>query len=225
MKFTHWKERISQESSADVVWVVPEEQLFCMVSALGRESDHRASSEGVCRSVQEFLKSQARDADATLPYVIRSYYSLAGNVLFNAILYANQKVYASNKNKTGYQKSGASLVAGYLDGNLLALAQVGGFRIVLVRDGRAREIVRPRTYGQLVDPLELTHGPENHLPLMAVGMSADCEPEIVELRLESGDRIVIETRSHGNSLVVNDVSAVTPQDLEASQILSVLEFN
>jgi serine/threonine protein phosphatase PrpC len=222
MKLTQWKERSHGPDSGDVSWVVPEEQLFCMVSALGRGVESRVSAEGICRSVQEFLKSQARDEDATLPYVIRSYYSLAGNVLFNAILHANQKVYSSNQKKTGHQKTAASLVAGYLDGNLLALAQVGGLRVLLERQGRVCEIVRPRTFGQLVDPLELTQGFENHLPMMALGMASDCEPEIIELRVEPGDRVLVETQSHGRSL--KTVSELTQGELESPQVLSLLEF-
>jgi len=125
--------------------------------------------------------------------VLRRYYSLAGNVLFNALIHANRKVLAANKGKTANGKGGASVIAAYLDEDLFALANVGGCSAWLVRDGKITELVVPRTYARLVDPFAEDPNIDLAVPLMAMGMTDDLEPEIVEFRVRPGDWLLLQT--------------------------------
>ena len=102
--------------------------------------------------MKHFLFKEAGDRDATLPFVLRSYFSLAGNVLFNALIFANRKVLKLNGKKNVHEKGGASLIAGFMDGDLLALANVGVCSAMLMREGKSQELVVPRSYGKLADP-------------------------------------------------------------------------
>ncbi|MBU6376876.1 MAG: SpoIIE family protein phosphatase, partial [Bdellovibrionales bacterium] len=134
------------------------------------------------------------DLEATMPFVLRNYFSLAGNVLFNAVIHANRKVLQENKSKNVHEKGGASLIAGFLDGDLLALANVGSCSAWLFREGRVCDLVMPRSYGRLVDPFEGGRSiPHIQAPLMAMGMSEDLEPEICEYRVRSGDWLLLAT--------------------------------
>lgn len=176
----------------DFVLARRERGLFVVADGFGGESGARAAKTA-CESVLGFLEKEAGDLDATLPFVLRRYYSLAGNVLFNALIHANRKVTKDNKGKSANGKGGASVLAAYLDEDLFALANVGGCSAWLLRDGKITELVVPRTYARLVDPFCADPHVDFAVPLMAMGMTDDLEPEIVEFRVRNGDWLLLQT--------------------------------
>ncbi len=151
------------------------------------------AARAACDSVAGFLVKEAGDEDATLPFVIRSHFSLAGNVLFNALVHANRRVLKENRSRNVHEKGGASLVAGFIDGNLLSLANVGSCGAWLVRDGRLASLVTPRSYARLLDPMSRKVPPGHDAPLTSLGTSDDVEPEIFEYRLRKGDWLILHT--------------------------------
>jgi serine/threonine protein phosphatase PrpC len=191
--FTSQGERPGQE---DHILCVREKGIFVIADGFGGPAAGALASRTACESVRGFLFKEAGDLEATLPFVLRSYFSLAGNVLFNALIHANRKVRRENRDKGVHERGGASVLAGFLDGDLLALANVGGCSATLVRGGRSVELVMPRTYGRLVDPFDRQPGgdrAERDVPLMAVGLAEDLEPEIFECRVRPGDWLLLNT--------------------------------
>jgi PPM family protein phosphatase len=185
--FTHMGRRPIQE---DAVLANQEKGIFVVADGFGGAGSGALASKTACNEIERFLFKEARDLDATLPFVLRSYFSLAGNVLFNALIHANRKVLALNKGKNVHEKGGASAIAAFLDGDLLAIANVGSCSASVVRDGKTQELVTPRSYGRLVDPFGDS---KVDAPLMALGMSEDLEPEIFEYRVKSGDVLIFHT--------------------------------
>jgi serine/threonine protein phosphatase PrpC len=151
------------------------------------------ASKTACEAVLGFLEKEAGDLDATLPFVLRKYFSLAGNVLFNALLHANKKVMKANKGKSANDRGGASVIAAFYDEGLFALANVGACSAWLIREGNVLELVLPRTYARFVDPFEVDPHPDRAVPLMAMGITDDLEPEIIEFRVRDGDWLLLQT--------------------------------
>jgi len=181
----------------DHVLADQERGIFVVADGFGGPTAGAMASKTACEAVRNFLQKEAGDLEATLPFVLRNYFSLAGNVLFNALIHANRKVSASNKGKNVHERGGASVIAGFIDGDLLALAAVGACTAWLYRDGHAVELVNPRTYGRLSNPVSPESRPEWRVPLMALGMSEDLEPEIFEYRLKHGDCLLLHTDGIG----------------------------
>jgi PPM family protein phosphatase len=177
----------------DFVLARKERGLFVVADGFGGGEGGSRASKTACESVLGFLEKEAGDLDATMPFVLRRYYSLAGNVLFNALIHANRKVLAGNKGKSANAKGGASVLAAYLDDDLFALANVGGCSAWLMREGKLLELVVPRTYARLVDPFVSDPEPDLAVPLMAMGITEDLEPEIIEFRIRPGDWLLIQT--------------------------------
>ncbi|HUP57351.1 MAG TPA: hypothetical protein VM598_07865, partial [Bdellovibrionota bacterium] len=109
----------SRPFQEDHVITQRERGIFVVADGFGGPVAGVAAAKTACEEVRNFLFKEAGDQDATLPFVLRSYFSLAGNVLFNALIHANRKVHLPNKKKAINERGGASVLAGYLDGNLL----------------------------------------------------------------------------------------------------------
>jgi serine/threonine protein phosphatase PrpC len=183
-----------------------ERGIFVVADGFGGPTYGTQASKTACESVQRFLVKEAGDLDATLPFVLRPYFSLAGNVLFNALVFANRKVKKLNVGKEVHERGGASVIAGYMDGDLLAVANVGACSATLFRKGQMVDLVIPRTYGRLRDPfmMEATTADQG-IPLMAMGMVEELEPEIFEYRVCEGDAVLFYsdglTLGHRQSLL------------------------
>jgi serine/threonine protein phosphatase PrpC len=167
--------------------------IFVVADGFGGGAAGMRAARTACEAVKGFLEKEAGDRDATMPFVLRSYFSLAGNVLFNALVHANRKVLKLNQGKSVHERGGASVLAGFLDGDLLSLANVGGCTAWLLRDGRAVELVIPRTLGRQLDPWREDPPVSLALPLMALGTHEDIEPEITEYRVRPGDWLLLHT--------------------------------
>ena len=174
----------------DYFEVNPERGIFILADGFGGSAGRRAAELAV-KSVKKFLEQEAGDLDATLPFELRSYFSLAGNVLFNAISYANQKLVQENLSLGLMERGGASLIAGYLEGKLLALANVGACRLHLFRDGQVKEVVSPKTLERQTNPF--SEEAESAIPLMSFGTTRQLEPEITEIELRPQDQLCFGT--------------------------------
>lgn len=188
--FLHEGARPDQEDHA---LILEDKRIFVVADGFGGPVPGSKASQTACEAVKNFLFKEAGDLDATLPFELRSYYSLAGNVLFNALIHANKKVKKLNVGKDVHEKGGASVLAGFMDGDLLAIASVGACSAWLFREGESRELVMPRTYARLVDPFHPDHHADFQVPLMAMGISDDLEPEIFEYRMRPGDWLLFQT--------------------------------
>jgi protein phosphatase len=188
--FTTQGDRPVQE---DYVLANREKGIFVVADGFGGTPSGPAAARAACESVRNFLEKEAGDLEATLPFVLRTYFSLAGNVLFNALIHANRKVAALNRNRNVNEKGGASVLAGFLDEDLLALANVGACDAWLFRGGEAASLVVPRTFARLCDPFTREPPSHRHVPLIALGMAEDLEPEIFEYRVRPGDWLLLHT--------------------------------
>jgi serine/threonine protein phosphatase PrpC len=216
--YTHKGVRASQE---DYVMVDREKGIFVVADGFGGPTPGAEAAKISCESVRTFLFKEAGDLDATLPFVLRQYFSLAGNVLFNSLIYSNRKVMSLNKGKNVHEKGGASVLAAFIDGDLLAIANVGLCTARLLRNGKSRELVIPRSFSRMCDPFESKLQETGEVPLIAMGMTEDLEPEIFEYRLQRNDWLVLCT--DGLPLeVFSPIEELQRKRLSAEQ--SVIEF-
>ena len=184
----------------DQILASRERGIFILADGFGGPVAGVRAAKIACDEVRNFLFKEAGDRDATLPFELRSYFSLAGNVLFNALIHANRKVWGQNTAVGVNERGGASVVAGFVDDDLLAIANVGACSAWLYRGGEMRELVIPRTLARMRDPMGgAAASPELQIPLMALGMGEDLEPEIFEYRIQPGDWLLFQTDGVGPS--------------------------
>jgi serine/threonine protein phosphatase PrpC len=191
---------------------VPERGIFVVADGFGGGTPGVEAAKLACESVREFLETEAGDLEATLPFVLRRYFSLAGNVVFNAILHANRKLVERNR-KEGADHGGASVAAVFADGDLLAIANSGACSARVIRKGESRSLVRPRTLQGFSDPFSKPSVQEPLVPLTGLGLTEDLEPEIVETRLQAGDWVLIHTGVMPNELM-KEIESINQKNLD-----------
>ncbi len=200
--FEHAGLRPIQEDSS----IVNEKRgIFAVADGFGGPKSGIESAAMACQSIKEFLESGAGDLDVTLPFQLKKYYTLSGNILFNAFLHANKKLLALNKSKVIDERGGASLVAGYVSGDHFSLGLVGVCNAGLFRDGKFQSLLNPRSYQRYLEPI----GPNSErshygIPLNPLGLTEDLEPEIFEFKLKKGDQVCLFSDGPG----INDVESV-----------------
>lgn len=228
--FTLFSSQGDAQSQEDFVLGKKERGLFVVADGFGGAGVGSQASQLACESVLGFLEKEAGDVEATLPFVLRSYFSLAGNVLFNALIHANRKISMMNRGKSMNEKGGASVLAAFLDEDLFALGTVGACTAWLFRDGKMTELVTPRTYARLCDPFSTDPDPRTNSPLMAMGISEDLEPEILEFRVRAGDQVLLQSDGIRDAirqklLQVSDLEAfLKTQEFEENASLALIRF-
>lgn len=177
----------------DFVLALPQRGIVAVADGFGGAVAGYHAAKLSCESVKEFLEREAGDLEATLPFVLRKSYSLVGNVLFNAVIHSNRKVFQSNEKKNVHEKGGSSLITAYLDDSLLAIASAGACSAFMIREGEVSELVVPKSYRHLMEPRAELNSKYPDAPFAALGMSTDMEPEIAEYRVRVGDWVLLST--------------------------------
>jgi len=109
---------------------------------------------------------------------------------------ANLDVYKAAQ-KLGAGRMGTTLTAAYIVGEMLHLVHVGDSRAYLVRDGRAQcltsdhTVVADMVRSKLIGPDKLRTHAQRSVLTRAVGLGPFIQPELVRLRLQADDRLIL----------------------------------
>lgn len=177
----------------DAYLAVPERQLFGVADGFGGVGTGDEASKKCLEDVKFFVENGLGDSEVTLPFVYRRYYTNSANLIFNAFLYANQRLFTENKQKNINARGGASCMFAFFEGNHMTLANVGLCGAYLVRRGRVQSLIKPRSYNSMRGVFQGSWNPKWAFPLMAMGQTFDIEPEIVEVTVEKSDLIILAT--------------------------------
>jgi PPM family protein phosphatase len=140
---------------------------------------------------------------------------------------ANLDVYKAAQ-KLGAGRMGTTLTAAYLVGETLHLIHVGDSRAYLVREGRARcltsdhTVVAEMVRSRLIGPEKVRTHAQRSILTRAVGLGLFIQPELVKLRLQADDRLILCSDGVW-SMVMDDEFALltreTPDPRRLSQAL------
>lgn len=186
------------------VFINEKKGIFVIAQGFGASTVNSEVEKKVIHTIREFLEKEAGDLEATLPFILRHYYSLAGNVIYNSILHANKKLFKDNQALPLSQRSGCSVLVGLADQDIVAVANTGSTSLWLMRENSMKEIAPPRSYSRMVHPFEGDCVSGKEAPMMALGMNEALEPEISEYKIYHGDAIWLQSvgfkESHRNQI-------------------------
>ena len=128
--------------------------------------------------------------------------------LGTAVEYANQAVLDGVASGRGRPGMGTTLTAAVIEGDKLAVAQVGDSRAYRYRDGRLEQLTHDHSLvaamvesGQLTEEEAREH-PSRSIITRALGSDPDMKPDLFEFDLKKGDRVLL--CSDGLSSMVTD---------------------
>lgn len=120
-----------------------------------------------------------------------------GEALGRAIEEANRAVIQAAREGRGRQGMGTTMTAAMLEGERLVIAQVGDSRAYLLHQGKLQQLTRDHSLmadmieaGQLTPEEARTH-PRRSVITRALGSDAHLHPDIYEINVETGDRLLI----------------------------------
>ena len=120
-----------------------------------------------------------------------------GKALGRAIEEANRAVIQAAREGRGRQGMGTTMTAAMLEGERLVIAQVGDSRAYLLHQGKLQQLTRDHSLmadmieaGQLTPEEARTH-PQRSVITRALGSDAHLHPDIYEINVETGDRLLI----------------------------------
>ncbi len=117
--------------------------------------------------------------------------------LGDAVIQANRAVIQGARSGVGKPGMGTTMTAAFIDGDMLAVAQVGDSRAYLLHQGLLQQITRDHSLmaelieaGQITEEEARVH-PNRSIITRALGSDPSTEPDIFELTLEPGDRLLL----------------------------------
>jgi PPM family protein phosphatase len=119
-----------------------------------------------------------------------------GKALRRGVENANLDVFRAAQ-KLGAGRMGTTLTAAYLVGEMLHLIHVGDSRAYLLREGRARCLTSDHTLvadmvrSRLIGPERVRTHAQRSILTRAVGLGLFIQPELLKLRLQPDDRLVL----------------------------------
>ena len=120
-----------------------------------------------------------------------------GDALARAVVAANLEVIKAPSKGIGREGMGTTLTAALLEGERLVIAQVGDSRAYLLHQGRLQQLTRDHSLmadmieaGQLTEAEARVH-PNRSVITRAIGSDPHMQPDIYELNVETGDRILL----------------------------------
>lgn len=167
-----------RDHNEDSLVVTP--PLFAVADGMGGHAAGEVASEIAVRVLSE-LAPEHPDVEA----------------LGRAIEEANRAVIQAAREGRGRQGMGTTMTAAMLEGERLVIAQVGDSRAYLLHQGKLQQLTRDHSLmadmieaGQLTPEEARTH-PQRSVLTRALGSDAHLHPDIYEINVETGDRLLI----------------------------------
>ena len=136
-----------------------------------------------------------------------------GEALARAVEEANHEVMRAARDGRGREGMGTTMTAAVLEGERLVIAQVGDSRAYLMHQGKLQQLTRDHSLmadlieaGQLT-PEEARCHPQRSVITRALGSDPCMHPDMYEINVETGDRLLICSDGLSGMVCDNDIES------------------
>jgi serine/threonine protein phosphatase PrpC len=172
----------------DNLYMYPERSLFLVADGMGGHASGEVASQIAVDTVAQFFMDQQDDEDITWPYKANTAYDFEGNLLVNAIRYANYCVYDKASKGAQYKGMGTTFVAMLFHEGQYYVGHVGDSRAYRVRNGEFVQLTEDHSllndYKKMakLTPEEEKNFPHKNIIVRALGMK---ESVLVDLGVDA----------------------------------------
>ena len=153
----------------------PKEKLFLVADGMGGQASGEIASKMAVQSAEDFVvRSRAEDITWPIPY--RKKLSLEQNRLLAAAARANDRIRNLSKEKPSMKGMGTTLVGAIVEGDHLAIVNIGDSRLYRIRDGQIEQITQDHNLAWeqermgLLTKEEACQHPQRHILTSALGI-------------------------------------------------------
>ncbi|MBW1689319.1 MAG: serine/threonine-protein phosphatase [Deltaproteobacteria bacterium] len=178
MSFTYYatsNRGLSRSHNEDCYLCNPEHKLFLVADGIGGHTSGEIASKMAINDIEEFVV-RSRTEDITWPIPYRRELSLEQNRLLAAATVANQKIRGLVSQNPSMKGMGTTLVGFIIEGNLLAVINIGDSRLYRIRDDSIEQITRDHTVAGIMERMglltkeEASCNPQKHVLTSALGI-------------------------------------------------------
>jgi len=155
----------------------PEEKLFLVADGIGGQAAGETASKEAIRGIEEFVV-RSRSEDLTWPVPFRKDLTLEQNRLLAASTLANYRIHQLANQNPSMEGMGTTLVGVIIEGNRLALVNIGDSRLYRIREGEIDQITQDHTLVAeqermgLLSKEQVRRHPQKHILTSALGVGA-----------------------------------------------------
>jgi serine/threonine protein phosphatase PrpC len=186
----------------------PKEKLFLVADGLGGQASGEIASKEAIKSIEEFVV-MSRSEDITWP-TYDNKLSLEQNRLLAAVTQAHYKIKELANQNPLMGGMGTTLVGIIIEGDHLAVVNIGDSRLYMIRDGQIKQITQDHTLvGEqermgLLTKEEASSHPQRHILTSAIGIGAIQDIKIDHFLIEILEKDLYLICSDGLSDMLSD---------------------
>jgi len=171
--------------------------LLVVADGMGGHNAGEVAAHLAIEAMTQFIRHSRDRADLTWPFGFDPSRSAVVNRLQTAVRLANRRVCTEGAAYAAFSGMGTTVVAALVADDAVALVSVGDSRIYRWRRGRLAQLTDDDTWltamaAAGVDPGAVgSQHPMRHVLTAVVGATEDLTFEVLEERLEAGDRLVL----------------------------------
>lgn len=187
-------------NNEDSFRIVEPQNLFILSDGMGGEAHGEVASSMAVETIAKYCSEPEEskdDSGVTLHGTALESWSPETKRLQNAVFQANFNIYRSAQEHPEQRGMGATLTAGWLNGNKLSLAHVGDSRAYLLRSGGLQQLtsdhslVAEQVRRGILTPQQAEESEMQSVLLRALGAHPDVEVDVEEIEIMPRDVLLL----------------------------------
>jgi protein phosphatase len=177
-------------NNEDSYRIIEPQNLFILSDGMGGEAHGEVASLLAVETIAKYCSEEPpSDSGVTLPGATLEGWSPEAKRLRQAVLQANANIYQSAQEHPEQRGMGATLTAGWVNGNKLSLAHVGDSRAYLLRAGGLQQLtsdhslVAEQVRRGILTPQQAEESEMQSVLLRALGAHPEVDVDVEEIEL------------------------------------------
>jgi serine/threonine protein phosphatase PrpC len=186
-----------RSNNEDSFRIIEPLNLFILSDGMGGEAHGEVASSLAVETVERVCATPKGDSDVTLAGASSENWSPQTRLLQNAVFQANFNIYQSSQEHPEQRGMGATLTAGWINGNKLSLAHVGDSRAYLLRTGNLQQLtndhslVAEQVRRGIITPQQAEESEMQSVLLRALGAHSEVDVDVDEFNLFPRDVLLL----------------------------------
>ena len=199
--------------------------LLALADGMGGHAAGEVASRIAIETLAEFITATAMHGNINWPYGFDEHLSVSANRIRSAIRLANERIFRTIESHQEMKGMGTTVAAVLLSNGTACVAHIGDSRVYSIRAGSMTQVTSDHSWVNeqvrlgLLSREEAARHPFRNVITRALGSREEVVPDISEVRVAAGDRLLLCSDGLTSMLDDDEILAALdafPDDLEAA---------